>query len=380
MCGQHEVAVGEALHEGARAEAVGAVVGEVRLAGDEEARDARLEVVVDPQAAHRVVHGGVDAHRHLVGVLARDPLVHVEQVAVLLRDGLGAHPLEGVGEVEVDAAAEVADLGADAAALVADVLGLTARDVARHEVAERGVDPLEVVVAVLLGDLARVLLAVGGVLRHPDAAVVAQRLRHERQLALVLAGHGDAGRVDLRVAGVAEVGALAVRAPRRGDVAAHRVGREVEDVAVAAGREHDGVGEVRLDLAGDEVAGDDAAGLAVDDDDLEHLVAAEHLHRAGRDLALERLVGADEQLLARLAAGVERARDLDAAEGAVVEQAAVLAGEGHALRDALVDDVGADLGEAVDVRLARAVVAALDGVVEEAVDASRRPPCSSWRR
>ena len=94
-------------------------------------------------------------------------------------------------------------------------------------------------------------------------------------------------------------------------------------------------------------------------------------HRAGGDLALERLVGADEQLLAGLAAGVERARDLDAAEGAVVEQAAVLAGERDALGDALVDDVRADLGEAIDVGLARAVVAALDGVVEEA---ERRVP------
>ena len=62
------------------------------------------------------------------------------------------------------------------------------------------------------------------------------------------------------------------------------------------------------------------------------------LDRAGRDLALEGLVGADEQLLAGLAAGVERAGHLHAAEGAVVEQAAVLAGERHALRDALVDD------------------------------------------
>ena len=61
--------------------------------------------------------------------------------------------------------------------------------------------------------------------------------------------------------------------------------------------------------------------------------------------------------------------DLRAAERAVVEQAAVLAGERHALRHALVDDVRADLGEAVDVRLAGAEVAALDGVVEEAVDA-----------
>ena len=60
------------------------------------------------------------------------------------------------------------------------------------------------------------------------------------------------------------------------------------------------------------------------------------------DLALQRLVGAEQQLLAGLAAGVEGARDLRATEGAVVEQAAVLAGERHALRDALVDDVHAD--------------------------------------
>ena len=123
-----------------------------------------------------------------------------------------------------------------------------------------------------------------------------------------------------------------------------------------------------LDLAGDEVAGDDAAGLAVDDDELEHLVPGELLDRAGGDLALERLVGADEQLLAGLAAGVEGARHLHATERAVVEQAAVLAGERHALRDALVDDVRADLGQPVDVGLPGAVVAALDRVVEEAVD------------
>ena len=86
------------------------------------------------------------------------------------------------------------------------------------------------------------------------------------------------------------------------------------------------------------------------------------------DLPLERLVGADQQLLARLAARVEGTGDLDAAEGAVVEQAAVLTGERDALRDALVDDARADLGEPVDVRLAGAVVAALDGVVEEPED------------
>ena len=203
---------------------------------------------------------------------------------------------------------------------------------------------------------------------HPDAAVVAQRLAHQGQLRLVGAGDRDAGRVDLGVAGVGHVGALAVGPPGGGDVAAHGVGGEEEDVAVAAAGEHDDVGEVGLDLAGDHVAHDDAAGAAVDHDQLDHLVAGVGLHRAGGDLALEGLVGADQQLLAGLAAGVEGAGDLDAAEGAVVEQAAVLAGEGDALRDALVDDVPAHLGQAVDVGLARAVVAALDGVVEEPVD------------
>ena len=89
---------------------------------------------------------------------------------------------------------------------------------------------------------------------------------------------------------------------------------------------------------------------------------------AGRDLAHHRLVGAEQQLLAGLAARVERARDLRAAERAVVEQPAVLARERHALRGRLVDDLVRHLREPVDVGLARAEVAALDRVVEEPED------------
>src|SRR5690606_3108767 len=93
-----------------------------------------------------------------------------------------------------------------------------------------------------------------------------------------------------------------------------------------------------------------------------------HLHLARGDLPAEGLIGAEEELLPRLAAGVEGAGDLDAAEGAGVEQAAVLAGEGHALGHALVDDLDGDLRQAVHVGLAGAEVAALDGVVEQALD------------
>jgi len=88
-------------------------------------------------------------------------------------------------------------------------------------------------------------------------------------------------------------------------------------------------------------------------------VAGEHPDLAGPDLTHEGGVGAEQELLAGLAAGVERAGDEGAAERAVGEGAAVLAGEGHALGHALVDDAHRQLGEAVDVRLAGPEVAAL---------------------
>ena len=60
----------------------------------------RHQVVVHPQAAHGVVDGGIDAHRHLVGIFAGDALVHVEQVAVALLDDVLAEALDGVAEIE----------------------------------------------------------------------------------------------------------------------------------------------------------------------------------------------------------------------------------------------------------------------------------------
>src|SRR4029453_1613716 len=94
-----------------------------------------------------------------------------------------------------------------------------------------------------------------------------------------------------------------------------------------------------------------------------------HGDRAGGDLALQCLIGAKQQLLPRLAARIERPLDLHAAEGSRLEQAAVIAREGHALGHALIDDVHAHLRQAVGVCLAGAEVTAFHGVVEEAEDA-----------
>ena len=87
----------------------------------------------------------------VVRVLAGDPLVHLEQVPVALADDVLAEAADGVGEVEVHAVL----LRPDAAAGVDGPLGRPRGDVAGRQVAEARVQPLEVVVALVLGDLGR---------------------------------------------------------------------------------------------------------------------------------------------------------------------------------------------------------------------------------
>ena len=103
-----------------------------------------------------------------------------------------------------------------------------------------------------------------------------------------------------------------VCAPDCGDVTAFRVRGEVENIAVPPRRQHDRVGDMRVDLPGHEVADNDAAGRPIDDDQVEHLVARVHLDRPL--IWRSQPIGAEQQLLAGLTARVECARDLHTAE------------------------------------------------------------------
>ena len=80
------------------------------------------------------------------------------------------------------------------------------------------------------------------------------------------------------------------------------------------------------------------------------------------------LVGTQQELLARLSACVEGSLELGATEGAVVQQAAVFTAEGNALGHTLVNDVGGDFRQTVDIGFTGAEVAAFNGVVKQAVN------------
>ena len=131
-------------------------------------------------------------------------------------------------------------------------------------------------------------------LGDPDASVIAEGLGHEGELGLVITGHGNAGRMDLRVAGIGKGRTTLEGAPCRGDIAASGIGGEVEGRAVAAGAEEDGVGGVALDLAGQEVAGDDALCVAVDQHNIEHFRVLVHGDASKADLVAESGVGTEK--------------------------------------------------------------------------------------
>ena len=291
---QHEITVGQSLHECRGTETVSAVVAKVGFASSEESGDGGLQFVIHPKATHGVMYGRIDHHRGLVGILVRYLLVHLEKVAILLFDGVPAQALDGIGEVEVDGIA-----CAHAITGIAAFLGGTAGHVTRDEVAESGVTAFQIVVAVFLGDVdGSQLTRTDGLgiflfLRHPDASVVAQALAHQCEFALVVAVNGDAGGVDLHIAGVGEGGAFAVAHPCRAAVAVHGVGGEVIEVAIAAGGEHHGMSSIAFQVAGDEVADDDASGATVNHHQVHHFAALVEFYCATGNLTAQGTIGAE---------------------------------------------------------------------------------------
>ncbi len=151
---------------------------------------------------------GKNPHGGFVSILSGDFLIHVEKVAVFFADLRLSQAANGIGEVEIDALAT----WADAAPFVANFLRIAGGHVAGDEIAEAWVAPLEIIVALVLGDgarSARVTLFLG----DPHAAVIPQRFGHQSELGLMLAAYRDARGMNLGEARIAEESAATVGAP-----------------------------------------------------------------------------------------------------------------------------------------------------------------------
>src|SRR5947207_9775579 len=130
----------------------------------------------------------------------------------------------------------------------------------------------------------------------------------------MLAGDGDAGRMNLGETRIAEKGATFIRAIGGGDIAPARISRKKKNVAITAGCQNNGIAGEGANRTRAQVACNNAFGVAVDDHQIEHFGLRKHLDFPSRYLAAESLISTKQQLLASLPARVKRARDLSAAE------------------------------------------------------------------
>src|SRR5437660_2518931 len=248
------------------------------------------------------MHRRINSHWRFVGVFRRNFLVDVEKISITLANGIFAQTRDSVGKIEINAASP----RSDPTSFIAHFLGRPRSDVARREISEAWIFSLKIIIAIRIRNIARRFGAIFGPLRHPNASVIAQRFRHQSQFGLVLTGDGDAGGMNLGETRITKKGATFVSAIGGGDVATAGIGRKEKNIAVTAGREHYSVSGEGIDFAGAKIAGDDSLGMTINQHEVEHLSLRKHLHRAERDLPAEGLVGAQQKLLAGLAAGVKR--------------------------------------------------------------------------
>ena len=106
-------------------------------------------------------------------------------------------------------------------------------------------------------------------------------------------------------AGIGKERAPFVSAISGGHIAAAGVGRKIKNISISAGREHDSIARMLIDLSRAQAAGDDALGMSIDNHQVEHLRVRKHLDRAGGDLPAERLITTEQKLLTGLAARVK---------------------------------------------------------------------------
>ena len=232
----------------------------------------------------------IDGVGEFAGVNVGDFLIHVKEVAVALTHHVDAQTVDSLTEVEEYCLTGVVH----AKALVAALLGGAACHVTGHEVTEGWIAALEVVVALLFGNVATFnltalqALSVFNILWNPNASVVTQRLTHKGELRLLVAVTWDAGGVNLHIGRVCKVSALAVASHCGTHVAGHSVGREEIGVSVTAGGDNHCMSGKALELTGNEILGDDTACTSVDDYHVVHLVTVVACHVTHLNLAVER--------------------------------------------------------------------------------------------
>ena len=297
------------------------MIREVGFSDGKQARDGSHQLVIHPETTHRIVDSRIDHHRRFVRILICDLLIHLEEVAVLLLHHVASQTFDGIAEVEEYGKARIVHTITG----IATFFGSTAGHITRHQVAEGRIATLQIVVALLFGNVFSfdlTALKTSGILyvfRHPDTTVITERLGHECQLGLVVPVYGNTSGMDLSHTWIGEESTFLVALPCGRAVRCHCIGRKEEGIAITARGNYHGMCSKAFDLTRHQIASQNTASTTVDKHHVEHLVASIKLHLTQTDLTGESRIGSKEQLLSRLTTSIESTRYLRSTERTVVQ-------------------------------------------------------------
>src|SRR5215831_3909197 len=123
------------------------------------------------------------------------------------------------------------------------------------------------------------------------------------------------------------------------------------------------------DLSSDKASDRNALGNPINQHQVQHFGCSEHLTISLPDLTRQGLIGSKQELLAGLPACVKGPGNLSPAERSICQEPAILAREWNSLSHALINDIGAHLGQPIDIGFSGSKITALNRVVEKPVDA-----------
>jgi hypothetical protein len=123
-----------------------------------------------------------------------------------------------------------------------------------------------------------------------------------------------------------------------------------------------------LDFAVRQISTNDPTSPAIYDNQVQHLSTWQQLNLATAHLPHQSTVGTQKQLLTGLSPGIKGSRNLSAAKGTISQITSILPGKGNTLGNTLVDDIVADLSQAINIRFAGSKIPSLNGIEKEPPD------------
>ncbi len=207
-------------------------------------------------------------HRFFIRRIIGDQLIHIKKVAVFFGDGFSAISMYGIGKIQIHRTA----CQADPFAGVALGLGGSRCHITGHQIAEAGIFSFQIIIAIFFGNILGIS-DITGILRHPDATVVAKAFTHQGQFGLMLTSMRNTGGMNLGETGVGKHGPFAISPKSCADVGRFGVGGQIIHIAITARTQHHRIGGVAFQFTIDQISGDNAAGLPIYEHQIHHFPA-----------------------------------------------------------------------------------------------------------